>query len=174
MDALLKPSCLDFDPNSPTAAKQWKHWHRTFTNFIEECGERTPNKFRTLINYVSHNIFEYVEDCPDYDVAIETLTRLYVKTPNVIFARHLLASRRQQSGETLSEFLRELHKLSKDCNIRAVSAEEYREELIRDTFIKDIASPFIHQRLLENKEFDLQTAFNQANALDLDQKNSEA
>ena len=159
MEALLKSSRLDLDPNSPTAAKQWKHWHRTFTNFIEEYGDRAPDKFRTLINYVSHNIFEYVEDCPDYDVAIETLTQLHVKTPNVIFARHLLASKRQQSGETLGEFLRELHKLSKDCNIRAVSAEEYREELIRDTFINGIASPFIHQCLLENKELDLQTAF---------------
>ena len=97
-----------------------------------------------------------------------------MKTPNVIFARHLLASRRQQSGETLSEFLRELHKFSKDCNIRAVSAEEYREELIRDTFINGIASSFIRQCLLENEELDLQTAFDQANALDLAQKNSEA
>ncbi len=64
------------------------------------------------------------DDCPDYEAAIETLTWLFVKPPNETFARHLLASRRQQSGETLSEFLRELHKLSKDCSIIAVSAEK--------------------------------------------------
>ena len=81
MDTLLKPSRLDLDPNSPTAAKQWKHWHRTFTNFIEDCG-RAPTKFRTLIDHVSHNIFKYIEYCPDYEAAIEMLTRLFVKPPN--------------------------------------------------------------------------------------------
>ena len=55
-------------------------------------------------------------------------SKLYLH-PNVIFAHHLLASSRQQPGDTLCEFLREFHKLSKDCNIRAVSAEEYREKL---------------------------------------------
>ena len=72
---------------------------------------------------------------PNCEATIERLTQLFVKTPNEIFAQHLLASRRQQSGETLGEFLRELHKLGKDCNIKAVSAEKYREELIWDTFM---------------------------------------
>ena len=119
-------------------------------------------------------IFLNIEDCPDCDAAIETLTRRFVKPPNEIFAQHLLASRRQQSGETLSKFLRELHKLSKHCNIKAVSAEEYREELVCDIFINRLASPLICQRLLENKQLDLQTAFDQANGLDQAQKNSEA
>ncbi|XP_041364204.1 uncharacterized protein LOC121379622 [Gigantopelta aegis] len=167
MDTLLKPARLDLDPNSPTAAKEWKHWHRTFTNFIDECGDHAPNKYRTLINYVSHNVYEYIEDCNDYDTAITTLTNLYIKPPNEIFARHLLATRRQQSGETLSEFLQELRKLSRDCNLKPVNAEQYREELIRDAFINGISSPLIRQRLLENKQLDLSTAFDQANALDL-------
>ena len=174
MDTLLKPARLDLDPSSPSAAKEWKHWHRTFNNFIEECGERAPNKFRTLVNYVSHNVYDYIEDCADYDSAIETLTRLYIKTPNEIFARHLLATRRQKPGETLTEFLQELRKLSKDCNLKNVTAEQYREELVRDSFINGIASPLIRQRLLENNQLNLKAAFDQANSLDLAQKNSEA
>jgi hypothetical protein len=86
----------------------------------------------------------------------------------------LLATRRQKSGETLTEFLQELRKLSKDCNLKNVTAEQYREELVRDSFINGLLSPLIRQRLLENKQLDLQTAFDQANALDLAQKNSEA
>ena len=39
MNKALKSSRLDVDPNSPTAAKQWKHWKRTFDNFITECGD---------------------------------------------------------------------------------------------------------------------------------------
>ena len=97
MDTLLKPARLDMHPNSPSAAKEWKHWHRTFRNFIDEYDENAPNKFRTLVNYVSHNVYGYIEDCADYNAAIETLTQLYIKTPNEIFARHLLAIRRQKT-----------------------------------------------------------------------------
>ena len=109
------------------------------------------------------NVYEYIEDCKDYESAVRVLEQLFVKTPNEIFARHLLATRRQKSGETY-----------KDCNLKNVTAEQYREELVRDSFINGLLSPLIHQRLLENKQLDLQTAFDQANALDLAQKNSEA
>ena len=171
MDTLLKPARLDLDPNSPSAATEWKHWHRTFNNFIDEYGENAPNKYRTL---AQHNVYDYIEDCADYDAAIETLTQLYIKTPNEIFTRHLLATRRQKPGETLTEFLQELRKLSKDCNLKNVTAEQYREELVRDFFVNGIASPFIRQRLLENTRLALKTAFDQANSLDLAQNNSEA
>lgn len=58
-------------------------------------------------------------------------------------------------------------------NLKSVSAEQYREELIRDTFINGLLSPKIRQRLLENSTLDLKSAFDQANALDLAQKNAE-
>ena len=153
---------------------EWKHWHRTFRNFIDESDENAPNKFQTLVNYVSHNVYDYIEDCADYDAAIETLTQLYIKTPNEIFTRHLLATRRQKPGETLTEFLQELRKLNKGCNLNKNTAEQSREELVRDSFINGIASPLIRQRLLENTRLDIKTAFDQANSLDLAQKNSEA
>ena len=123
---------------------------------------------------MSHNVYEYIEDCKDYKSAITVLEQLFVKTPNEIFARHLLATRQQKSGETLAEFLQELRKLSKNCNFKNVTSEQYREELVRDSFINGLLSPLIRQRLLENKQLDLQTAFDQAHTLDLAQKNSEA
>ena len=79
-----------------------------------------------------------------------------------------------KNQEKLTEFLQELRKLSKDCNLKNVTAEQYREELIRDSFINGIASPLIRQRLLENTQLGLRAAFDQANSLDLAQKNSEA
>ena len=174
MEKLLKPARLEVDPNSPTAGREWKHWHKTFANFIEECGENAPDKFRTLVNSVSYNVFEYIEECTDFDSAIAVLEGIYLKKPNEIFARHLLATRQQRLGESLDEFLRELQKLGKDCNFRAVSAEQYREELVRDAFINGLASPMIRQRLLENKTLDLKTAYDQAYMLDLAQSNASA
>ncbi|XP_068212661.1 uncharacterized protein [Palaemon carinicauda] len=159
MEKLLKPASLDLNLSLPSAAKEWRHWHKTFSYFIQECGENAPNKLRTFVNYVSHNVYEYIEECVDYDTAISTLENLYVKAPNEIFARHLLATRQQKAGETLDEFLRELRKLGKDCNFKSVSSEQYREELIRDAFINGLATPMIRQRLLENKTLDLQAAY---------------
>ncbi|XP_046858614.1 uncharacterized protein LOC124452064 [Xenia sp. Carnegie-2017] len=116
METILNSQRLDSDPNSSSAAKEWNHWLQTFNNFIQECGDKAPNKHRTLINYVSHNVYDYIEDCQDFDSSIEALNNLYMKPPNEIFARHLLATR----------------------------------------------------------QLYLKTAFDQANALDLAQKNSEA
>lgn len=56
---------------------------------------------------------------------------------------------------------------------RQVTASEYRDEAIRDAFISGLTFNNIRQRLLENKTLDLQTAFDQARALDIAQKNSE-
>nr|BDT62039.1 MAG: hypothetical protein [Penaeus monodon majanivirus B] len=169
---ILKPSKLDVDPNSPTASKEWKHWHRSFTNFIEECGESAPDKFKTLVNCVSFTIYDHIEECSGYESAIKILQQLYVKTPNEIMARHLLATRKQHPDETLDEYMQELQKLSKDCNIKtAVTAEQYRQELVRDAFINGIASPLIKQRLLENKVLDLENTYNQAYIFDLAQRN---
>lgn len=45
---------------------------------------------------------------------------------------------------------------------------------MRYAFISRIAYPTLFQRLQENKSVDLQTAYDQASALDLVQKNNEA
>ena len=173
MSKALKPIRLDLDPNSSDAAKQWKHWKRTFDNFIEECGETAPDRFRSIVNFISAEVFDYVEDCTTYDAVIETLERLFVKTPNKIFARHDLATRKQQPGESLDEFLEELKKLSKHCGFTAVSSETYRSEMIRDSFINGLTSNYIRQRLLENSELSLDRAYEIARTLHTAQKNSE-
>ena len=151
MNRLMKPERLDLDPSAPNAAKEWRHWRRTFDNFIIECGiDPVHNKHRIITNLISANVYEHVEDCTDFQSVFDTLDNLFVKFPNVIFARHLLSTRSQQSGETLDQFLQDLSKLSKDGKFKAVTAEQYREELIRDAFINGLFSPAIRQRLLES------------------------
>ena len=174
MDKILRPERFGVDPNSSQAVKAWKHWHRTFTNFLSSVSEQKPDKLNVLINYVSPSIYDYISESKTYDEAIETLQSLYIKPKNEIFARHLLATRRQQAGESLEEFLQALKLLSADCNFKTVSVEKYKEESIRDAFISGLLFPTIRQRLLENMNLDLQTAFDQARALYLAQKNSES
>ena len=100
------------------------------------------------------------------------LENLYVKTPNEIFSRHLLTIARQTPGQSLNDFVQKLQGLGKDCSFRPVTAQVYREEMVRDAFINGIISSSIRQRLLENRELTLRDAVTQANTLELAQQNS--
>ena len=171
MERLLKPATFDTDHTSPDATKQWKHFFRTFQNFTTEIND-DPSRLKLLINHISPDVYQLIEDSQDYAQAIRTLKKLYVKTPNVIYARHLLATRRQKEGETLDTYLQALKDLSKDCNYEPVTAVQHRDESIRDSFIAGIRSNQIRQRLLENAQLDLDNMVAQARALDSAQKSN--
>lgn len=66
-----------------------------------------------------------------------------------------------------------LHKLSKNCAFKMVTAKHYREEFVRDTFSNGLASSIICQRLLKNYNLDLQAAYRKASSINLVQKNSD-
>ena len=174
MERVLRPDRFDTDPNSSAATQEWKHWHKTFSNYIEAISSHDPNKLNVLVNFLSPRIYAYISDCSTYETALETLSALYIKPKNEVFARHLLASRRQKPGETLDEFLQALKSLSADCNFKAVTAERHKEEFIRDAFISGLRSQQIRQRLLENKTLELSAAFDQARALDVAQQSLES
>ena len=89
-----------------------------------------------MIHYVSPDVYELIGEAETYEEAINTLKTLYVKTPSEIFARNSLATRKQQTGESLDEYLQALKTLSKDCNFRQVTAAECRDKAIRDAFYK--------------------------------------
>ncbi|XP_033114041.1 uncharacterized protein LOC117114483 [Anneissia japonica] len=177
MERILRPERLECEPNSATAAKEWTHWIRTFENFLAVLttpGEGEIDKLSVLTNFVSPIIYEAISECTSYAEALEILKGLYLKPTNEIFARHRLATRKQNAGETLDEYLQALKVLSKDCNFKAVTAEQVRNDCIRDSFISGLYSQMIRQRLLENKTLDLQTMFDQARSLETAQKNSES
>ena len=155
MDKVVKPDRLSLDPDSPQAFEQWKHWIKTLENYFEALAEirgegLAANKLRILISLVDSKVFDFIEDCDTYEDAIDQLKNMYVKAPNIIFARHILATAQQKTGQSLREFLQNLQSLSKDCNFRAVTGEEYRQEMVRDSFINGLTSTSICQRLLEN------------------------
>ena len=80
MSNLLKPERLNLDPQSSNAAKYWKYWFKTFENFIIMCGTDAPDKHLSLINLISSDVYEYVEDCTDYDSVKNTLEKLARET----------------------------------------------------------------------------------------------
>ena len=102
------------------------------------------------------------------------LKGLSCKIPNEIFTCHYSATRHQKSGESIDQFLVALKRLSKDCNFQTVTAEVYRDELTRDSFISGLSSTYIRQRLFEHKTLTQEEAYRYAVALESAQKNSSA
>lgn len=70
--------------------------------------------------------------------AINTLKYLYVETKNEVFARHLRAR-----WVFRSVYLLSLKQLSKDFNFKAVTAEQNKDDYIRDSFISGLLPPNI-------------------------------
>ena len=180
MEKLMQPCRLDLDPGSTSAAREWRHWLKTFENYLEIITtalleeQRNIDKLKVLINFVAPQVYDYIKESETYNKAIQVLKALYVKTPNQIFARHLLATAKQEVEQSLDDFLLTLTKLSKDCNFTDMTGEEYCKEMIQDAFINGISSHSIRQSLLEYAELSLEQAFENAQILDSSQRISKA
>ena len=141
MDRLHKPQILNADPGDPFAYKHYKHWIKTFTSFadsVEQClrlpaaeqnadaPDRVVDKLALLHYYLSPEIFDLIEKSANFDEAKTILDQTFLKQKNATYARHVLLIRVQKPGESIAEYSRELKSLAKDCDWRAVSAQEFQ------------------------------------------------
>lgn len=135
MDKILKPKVLHWNPHEEGAASNYRHWKRTFENFVAEIVKDAQtkataanvayipiNKLNILTNYVSGDIFEFIEGAELYDDAIEKLNSIYIHKRNELYARYLLSSRKQKPSESLEQYIQALGKLSKDCDFKDVKS----------------------------------------------------
>ena len=161
---LLRPKELSVESEAPGAARVFAFWLRTVEDFLSSLrefrAEEDPqvNAQGIIVSCLSPAFFPYVEDAAGYDEIVDILKRLYLKQNNV-HARHLLVSRKQTPGESISEYLQALKILAKECSFTEVSANAYREELTRDFFINGLASSSVRQRLLEKDNLTLVQAY---------------
>ena len=170
----MKPNKFDEDPASSQATAAWRYWKRTFLNFLDSAQVPEPQKLNVLINFVGLRVYEIISEIETYTEAMALLEETYVKPKNTIFARHLLATLKQEPGDTLEQFLQKLQLLAKDCEFKAVTAEQYRDNSIREAFISGMASSIIRQRLLEKKTLDLKSAVELARSLEMAERQNQS
>ncbi|GFW38158.1 uncharacterized protein TNCV_602341 [Trichonephila clavipes] len=130
-------------PSAESLCKKLSGQQNFFKGGIKTITEE--NKLPLICNYVTPNVYQFINDCTTYAQTIAILDSLFIKKRNVIFARHCLSTRNQQTEEMVSEYLQILNQLSKDCDFTDVKAEEYRKEYIRDAFIRGLKCPRIRQ-----------------------------
>ena len=66
MEKFLRPKRFEATPNASGSDKAWVHWKRT----VVHAG---INKLEILINFVSPTVFEYISECEDFNIAMQTL-----------------------------------------------------------------------------------------------------
>ena len=114
MEKYLKPECSNATPNTSESEEAWTHWKRTFQNFMTTINLNDNNlKLDMLFNFVSPTVYKFIADATGYENALATLEALYITPKNEIFDRHLLATRKQQSGESLDEYVNGLKLVSR-------------------------------------------------------------
>ena len=197
MDRLLRPKTLEIEPTFPNAEKLYRHWKTTFENYVNSSltavadgtpgdaaslataaaarAENDSKKLQALVNNVSPNIWELINDSTTYAAAIEVLDTAFIRPTSVVYNRHLLITTKQEAGQSIDTYVQNLQRIAKSCNFTAVTAEQNRSQYVRDAFINGITSAGIRQRLLENiGELTLQQACTQARALEQAQSQSAA
>ena len=99
------------------------------------------------------------------------LEKLYIRKKNKVFATYLLLSKKQESGQSIDDFVVSLHQLTKDCDFKDVSAEEYSNQMVLNAFISGLSDGHIRQRLLQSEDLTFEKAYDTARSLELAKKN---
>ncbi|XP_059826347.1 uncharacterized protein LOC132394338 [Hypanus sabinus] len=167
METILRPERLDLDPQDPEAALAFEHWLACFQSYLAElCATDPAVMYRILLSRVIPKVYSIIRDLPTYEGALDALKRQYLRPVNTVYARHHLATRRQQPGESSAEFLRALQTLVRACDCKTLTAEQHVELLVRDAFVTGLRSVYVRQRLLEHSDLTLRSAIETANALE--------
>ena len=162
MKKYLKPERLDTPPNTPLSSKNFTHWFRSFSSFLRKIID--PNvhtdldKLDTQINCISSYVYEYIAECDTFDTAVNRLKDLYIKPPDEVFARHLLATCGQKEEENIEEYVQRLQLLAKESHFKSVDAVQNPDDCVRDALITSLRSNIIRQWLLENRTLHLNIA----------------
>jgi len=56
------------------------------------------DKLQVLTNCLTYKIYEHTDECETYEEATGLVADVLIKTPNEVFAQHLLATTKQQPG----------------------------------------------------------------------------
>ena len=117
-----------------------------FEGFLSELQSSSTSaltgsqKLTLSLHHIFTPIYKCLSVCQNYDVAISTLDGMFIKKKNSIFARYLLATRRQETEESLELYLQNLKILSRDCDFTALTESQARDIAIRDASISRVRS----------------------------------
>ena len=77
----LKPLKFDTDNNDTNCANKWKHWKRTFENYVARIeGMAEQDKLDILVSLLDTSVYSYISGCNNFNNAITRLEPGVCKT----------------------------------------------------------------------------------------------
>ncbi|KAF2898148.1 hypothetical protein ILUMI_08018 [Ignelater luminosus] len=141
--------------------------HLEYAKLAAELGKKPPKKIEKHTAKSRPSVFERT-------IQTSQSGGLRQKSsPNEVYAHHVVAIRRQLRGKNVDQYMRALKQLAKDCNLKSITAEENKNDYIRDSFIAGICLNKIKEQLLENSTLTLDKVCNQALSLEMAETNSQ-
>ncbi|XP_069751739.1 uncharacterized protein [Narcine bancroftii] len=111
MEKLLCPDRLEVDPQVPNASEFFEQWISCLNNFLEAAAvvvDLEEKRLKVLQARIAQRAFQAIRSCVNYTKTMAELWVLYKPKINAVYSRYLLASRKQQPGELVEEFVRAL------------------------------------------------------------------
>ncbi|KAL0860148.1 hypothetical protein ABMA27_010455 [Loxostege sticticalis] len=125
MEKYLRPEKYDANPSESFATQSWEHWRKTFESFSAHTPAAPSSSGKD-----AHSLAATTKLSPFYTN--------FMKPKNILYARHMLATRKQCPNENIDLYLQALKQLSKDCDFAAVDAETNKNDNVREAFISGI------------------------------------
>ena len=101
------------------------------------------------------DVYAHISEFEDYAASITALDNVYNPKKNVIFARHLLNTCKQEPEQSIDSYFQKLKFLATDCEFANVNAADHQSQAIRESFISGLRSSDIRQKLLESEKIEL-------------------
>ena len=81
----LRANIFAVDLESSDGKRQWMHWNKSFTTYINEIDEIYDNdKLDQLINHIKLSVYELMSETETYNEAVDLLNSIHTKTPSPI------------------------------------------------------------------------------------------
>jgi len=165
------------DPTSITP--RWKRWKKAFQFYIDGKGVQNNDQKKALLLHSAgmdvQDIFDTLDNVPFvatvegetdnvYKQALRNLDAYFAPKGNAPYERHIFRSLKQDTAETVDQYVSRLKKQALNCQF---GAEDVRNEMIRDQVIDACQSNHLRKKLLQQgDDLTLDTVLDMARALE--------
>ncbi len=130
--------------------------------FVANGIEENANEVAVLLTVIGAKVYSLMRNLlvptkpaeKSYAALVKVMKDHLKPKPLVIAERFKFHRQNQRDGETVAQYVAELHKLSELCEFK-----EYLEEALRDRLVCGLRSEAIQRRLLVEEELKLKKAF---------------
>ena len=138
---------LCFDESS----ESFETYEQRFAQFVEANGIEKEKRRAVFLSVVGAKTFSLLRDLlapkkpseASYDDIVKALREFHVPKKNVLSERYTFRARKQQNGESLSEYIAALKGLAATCEFGATLEEQLRDQLVYGISSKELRTKLL-------------------------------